>query len=88
MRTINITDNKMTLILLPISALSVRDFEERFYIVEKKLPTIDMVRKATQNKLGRFTKQDLRELCPSLSVSSVEGALRKMVAEGEIQKSG
>ena len=41
-----------------------------------------------QNKLGRFTKQDIRELCLSLSLSSVESALRKMVTEGEIQKSG
>ena len=38
--------------------------------------------------IGRFTKQDIRELCPSLSVSSIEGALRKMVAEGEIKREG
>ena len=42
-----------------------------------------MVRQASMNKLGRFTKQDIRELCPSLSVSAVEGALRKMVEDGD-----
>lgn len=47
-----------------------------------------MVRKASYQKLGRFTKQDIRELCPSLSISSIEGALRKMVADGEIKKEG
>ena len=47
-----------------------------------------MVRKATLQKIGRFTKQDIRELCPSLSVSSIEGALRKMVAESEIKREG
>ena len=65
-----------------------KDFEDRFSIVEEKLPAIEMVRKASLNKLGRFTKQDIRELCPSLSISSVEGALRKMVSEGELKREG
>lgn len=47
-----------------------------------------MVQLATQNKIGRFTKQDIRELTPSLSISSIEGALRKLVASGEIIKEG
>ena len=47
-----------------------------------------MVRKAALNKIGRFTKQDIREQCPSLSLSSVEGALRKMVASGELKREG
>lgn len=63
-------------------------FEDRFSIVEEKLPAIELVRKATLQKLGRFTKQDIRELCPSLSVSSIEGSLRKLVAEGEIKREG
>lgn len=65
-----------------------KDFEDRFSIVEEKLPAIEFVRKASQNKIGRFTKQDIRELCPSLSLSSVEGALRKMVNEGELKREG
>lgn len=65
-----------------------KDFEDRFSIVGEKLPAIEMVRKATLQKIGRFTKQDIRELCPSLSVSSIEGALRKMVAEDEIKREG
>ncbi len=63
-----------------------KDFEDRFALVETKLPAVEMVRRATLNKIGRFTKQDIRELCPSLSVSSVEGALRKMVASGELKR--
>ena len=65
-----------------------KDFEERFSLVEKKLPALEMVRQASRNKLGRFTKQDIRELCPSLSVSTIEGALRKMVAAEEIKREG
>ena len=37
---------------------------------------------------GRFNKQDIRELCPTLSNSSIEGALRKLVASGELKKEG
>jgi len=63
-------------------------FENRFSIVEEKLPAVELVRKATLQKLGRFTKQDIIELCPSLSVSSIEGALRKLITEGEIKREG
>ena len=74
--------------LLGTILAAYKDFEDRFAIVEEKLPAIEMVRKASQNKIGRFTKQDIRELCPSLSLSSVEGALRKMVAAGELKREG
>lgn len=73
---------------LGIVLAAYRDFEDRFAIVEEKLPAIDMVRKATLNQIGKFTKQDIRELCPSLSISSIEGALRKMVASGELRRDG
>ena len=74
--------------LLGTILAAYRDFEDRFALVEKKLPAIEMVRQASMNKLGRFTKQDIRELCPSLSVSAIEGALRKMVEAGEIKREG
>ena len=74
--------------LLGTILAAYKDFGDRFAIVEEKLPAIDMVRKATLNKIGRFTKQDIRELCPSLSLSSVEGALRKMVTAGELKREG
>ncbi len=65
-----------------------KDFEERFELVETKLPALETVRRATLNKIGRFTKQDIRELCPSLSISSIEGSLRKLVASGELKREG
>lgn len=65
-----------------------KDFEDRFALVEQKLPALETVRLATMNKVGRFTKQDIRELCPSLSISSIEGALRKLTASGELKREG
>ena len=74
--------------LLGIIIAAYRDFEDRFALVETKRPALDTVRLAVQNKIGRFTKQDIRELCPSLSLSSVEGALRKLVESGELKREG
>ncbi len=74
--------------LLGTILAAYRDFEDRFSLVETKLPAIETVRRAAQNKIGRFTKQDIRELCPSLSLSSVEGALRKLVESGELRREG
>lgn len=74
--------------LLGTILAAYKDFGERFAIIEEKLPAVDMVRKATLNRIGRFTKQDIREQCPSLSLSSVEGALRKLVAAGELKREG
>jgi Fic family protein len=74
--------------LLGTILAAYRDFEDRFALVEIKRSTLDMVRLATQYKIGRFTKQDIRELCPSLSISSIEGSLRKMVDSGEIKREG
>ena len=74
--------------LLGTILAAYRDFEDRFALVETKLSSLEMVRRATMNKIGRFKKQDIMELCPSLSISSVEGALRKLVAEGELKREG
>lgn len=65
-----------------------KDFEERFSLIERKLSALEIVRNASQMKIGRFSKQDIRELCPSLSLSSIEGSLRKLVEAGELKKEG
>ena len=74
--------------LLGTILAAYKDFEDRMSLVETKLPALEMVRRASQNKIGRFNKQDIRELCPTLSDSSIEGALRKLVAAGELKKEG
>ena len=74
--------------LLGTILAAYKDFEDRFSLVETKHPALETVRLATQQKIGRFSKQDIRELCPALSLSSLEGALRKMVASGELRREG
>ena len=74
--------------LLGTILAAYKDFEDRFSIVGEKLPAVEIVRKATLTKIGKFTKRDIIELCPSLSLSSVEGSLRKLVQAGEIKREG
>lgn len=74
--------------LLGTILAAYRDFEDRFRLIETKRPALEVVRAATKNKIGYFTKQDIRELCPSLSLSSVELALRKLVESGELRREG
>lgn len=74
--------------LLGTILAAYKDFADRFTLVENRLSALETVRLATMNKIGRFTKQDIRELCPSLSISSIEGALRKLVDAGELKREG
>ena len=82
------TENVLPFIkyLLGTILAAYKDLDERVALVETKLPALEMVRRASENKIGRFNKQDIRELCPTLSDSSIEGALRKLVADGELKK--
>ena len=74
--------------MLRIILAAYKDFEDRMDLIGVKLSALEMVRRASKNKLGRFNKQDIRELCPNLSDSSIEGALRKMLSSGELKREG
>ena len=74
--------------LLGTIASAYADLGDRVAILSEKLPAKEMVRKAVDLKMGSFSKADIMELCPSLSLSSVELALRELVEEGAIEKSG
>ena len=74
--------------LLGTILAAYKELEDRCQQKTQKLPAHEIVRRATFEKLGRFTKQDIIELCPSLSLSSIEGGLRKLVKDGEIKSEG
>jgi len=65
-----------------------KDFEERYEVIAGKKTALDTVREAVSTRIGSFDKQKIHELCPSLSISSLEGALRKLVESGEIERKG
>ena len=74
--------------MLGIILAAYKDFEDRMDLIGVKLAALEIERRASKNKLGRFNKQDIRELCPNLSDSSIEGALRKMLSSGELKREG
>lgn len=72
--------------LLSTIIVAYRDLDERIQIIS---PTsLDTVKNAIENRLGKFTKKDILDLCPSLSASTVERHLKKLTAEGYIAKYG
>ena len=74
--------------LLGIILSCYRDFEARVDMMGKRSTAYDTVRKAVSDTLGRFTKKEILERCPSLKRSSVENALKKLCEEGYIERHG
>lgn len=74
--------------LLQTILAAYRDFEDRISIVGEKLSSYEIVRRAALNKLGKFTKTDMMELCPTIKKASVENALKKLVEEGVLTRHG
>ena len=74
-----------------------REFEDRVTMLSKtsedgktlvKASATDIVRSAIQSKIGKFTKSEIMDICPTLSRSSVEAGLRELIQEGEIRRFG
>ena len=74
--------------LLGTIVAAYRDFEDRVNVVSKKMSAFEMVEKAVNSKLGKFTKSDIMELCPEIGRASVENALKKLCDDGIIEKHG
>lgn len=74
--------------MLRVILAAYRDFEERVELVSEKLPAKEIVRRAVYSKMGKMSKSDIAELCPSIGVKSVELALKQLVEEGALIKEG
>ena len=74
--------------LLQTILAAYREFEERVMLVDEKLPSIKTVRRAVYNKIGKFTKSEVMELCPTLSKASVENAIKQLVEQGLLVRHG
>ena len=74
--------------LLSIIEMAYDDFEDRVKLISKKASAYELVDNAIKKKLGKVTKSDVAELCPSLSISAIEKAIAKMVEEGRLEKMG
>ena len=53
-----------------------------------KSTSYDIVKAAIDSKIGKVTKRELVNMCPSISEKTVELAIRRLVEEGYIEKHG
>lgn len=77
--------------MLGIILSCYREFESRITVAAKtgrKSTAYDIVKTYTESTIGKFSKQDALIACPSLGSSSVESALKKLVEEGVIIRTG
>jgi len=74
--------------LLGVILSAYRDFEERVNLVGKKMSAREMVENALSNKIGKFTKTDILEMCPDIGRGSVENVLKILCEENVIEKCG
>lgn len=74
--------------LLQTILAAYREFEDRVDIVSEKLSALETVRRAVYGRIGKFTKSDIMEMCPTLGKTSVESSIKKLVDNGELAKHG
>ena len=77
--------------MLAIVLSCYRDLEKRIMLTEKsgkKSTAYDIVKAYAAGTIGRFSKKDALVSCPSLGSSSIEAALKKLVEEGAIIRTG
>ena len=74
--------------LLSVILAAYRELDERLELVGEKSPAIEVVRRAVESRLGKFTKTDILELCPTLGKTSVESSLKKLVDQGILVQHG
>lgn len=72
--------------LLGTIIAAYRDFEDRINVIGPS--SFDTVYNAVQSRIGKFTKKDISELCPSFSASTVERHLKRLCENGAITKNG
>lgn len=68
-----------------------REFENRVNVVHDsgtKSTSYDVVKAYVEERIGKFSKQEVLIGCPSLGSSSVESALKKLVEDGTLIRIG
>lgn len=74
--------------MLGVILAAYRDLESRIELVGEKGNAAEVVRKAVEGTLGKFTKNDIMSKCPNIGKASVENALKAMVEEKLIERCG
>lgn len=73
---------------LKVILSAYRDFEDRVDVFGEKLSAAELVRRAVASKIGKFTKSEIMEMVPTISKTSVESSLNKLIQENVIERHG
>lgn len=73
---------------LGIVLSAYRELQQRIDIIGEKKSNVEILKRAIEQKIGKFTKSDIMELCPSLSRATIENILKKLTENGEILRYG
>ena len=74
--------------LLGTMLAAYRDLNDRISLVTAKSSALDMVKSIVTTKIGKFTKNNILDVCPSIKKATVEKALKTLVEEGILEKHG
>lgn len=74
--------------LLGTILASYREFEDRVDIVGDDSSALEMVERAVKTRIGKFTKNDIVEMCIGIGRGSVEQSLKVLCEKGLIKKEG
>jgi len=74
--------------MLGIIEMAYNDLEERIALSKQNLSAYDLVKQTLSKQIGKITKSEVINLCPTLSSSSVEKSIAQLVDEGKLEKHG
>lgn len=76
--------------MLQVILACYTEFEERVGLMSEKTASsaYDIVKRYTEEKVGKFTGAEVVANCPSIGRSSALAALKKLTEEGYIERHG
>lgn len=75
--------------MLGVILAAYRDFEDGAVTVSAaKLTKAERVEKVLQNSIGKITKSEIADVCPDISITTIERVLSTLLKTGRIRKVG
>lgn len=74
--------------MLMIILSAYTDFEDRLSLITKKKSATELVESVFEKKIGKLSKSDIAELCPTISISAVEKGIASLIKQGKVNKYG
>ncbi len=74
--------------MLMIILSAYTDFEDRLSLITKKKSATELVESVFKKKIGKLSKSDIAELCPTISISAVEKGIASLIKQGKVNKYG